>query len=148
MSDALAQQSTHTDYLDSAGLIAEIARALRATLFSSRLNVAPRRVNELAGQMAQQFFAFYDSRDQGAALDYGKALAREGIGARSALEMTEAVRRTARQQSNALVELPEIAGAFCNALLEGFMDAQAQILLEVQERTHRAYLAALEQSER
>jgi hypothetical protein len=148
MSAALTQQSTLTEHLDIASLTAEVAQALRATLFSSRLSVAPRRVNELAGQMAQQFFAFYDSRDQAAALDYGKALAREGIGARSALEMTEAVRRTARQRSNPLVELPEIAGAFCNALLEGFMDAQAQILLEVQERTHRAYLAALEQSER
>lgn len=148
MSDAPAEPITLAEHLDIASLTAEIARALRATLFSSRLSVAPRRVNELASQMAQQFFAFYESRDQAAALEQGKALAREGIGARSALEMTEAVRRTAREKSNPLVELPDIAGAFCNALLEGFMDAQAQILLEVQERTHRAYLAALQQSER
>ena len=144
MSDVIEQPNTLAEHLDFAGLATEVARALRATLFSSRLNVAPRRVNELASQMAQQFFAFYDSRDQAAALEYGKTLAREGIGARSALEMTEAVRRTARQRSNPLVELPEIAGAFCNALLEGYMDAQAKILLEVQERTHRAYLAALQ----
>lgn len=148
MSDAPAEPITLAEHLDIASLTAEIARALRATLFSSRLSVAPRRVNELASQMAQQFFAFYESRDQAAALEQGKALAREGIGARSALEMTEAVRRTAREKANPLVELPDIAGAFCNALLEGFMDAQAQILLEVQERTHRAYLAALQQSER
>jgi hypothetical protein len=58
--------------------------------------------------------------------------------------MTEAVRRVARQQSNPLTELPDVGGAFCNALLEGFMEGQAQMLLEVQERTHRAYLAALQ----
>jgi hypothetical protein len=146
MSNASAETNTLAEHLDIAGLTAEIARALRATLFSSRLSVAPRRVNDLAGQMAQQFFTFHESRDQAAALEHGKALAREGIGGRSALEMTEAVRRVARQQSNPLIDLPDIAGAFCNALLEGFMDAQAQILLEVQERTHRAYLAALQQS--
>ncbi len=146
MSNAPAETNALAEHLDIAGLTTEIARALRATLFSSRLSVAPRRVNELASQMAQHFFTFYESRDQAAALEYGKALAREGIGARSALEMTEAVRRVARQQSNPLTDLPDIAGAFCNALLEGFMDAQAQILLEVQERTHRAYLAALQQS--
>jgi hypothetical protein len=146
MSEESVQPSSLARHLDAGGLSAEIAKALRATLFTSRLSVAPRRVNELAGQMAQQFFAFFESKDQAAALGYGKALAREGLGARSALEMTEAVRRTARQKSNPLVELPEIAGAFCNALLEGFMDGQAQMLLEVQERTHRAYLAALQHS--
>jgi hypothetical protein len=144
MPEESSQPTPLAQHLDEASLTAEIAKALRATLFTSRLSVAPRRVNELAGQMAQQFFAFYDGRDQAAALGYGSALAREGIGARSALEMTEAVRRVARQQSNPLTELPDVTGAFCNALLEGFMDAQAQILLEVQERTHRAYLAALQ----
>jgi hypothetical protein len=146
MSEESTQSTTLVQHLDAANLAGEIAKALRATLFTSRLSVAPRRVNELANQMAQQFFAFFESKDQAAALDYGKALAREGLGARSALEMTEAVRRVARQQSNPLTELPDIAGAFCNALLEGFMDAQAQMLLEVQERTHRAYLAALQHS--
>ena len=138
------QPSALAQHLSEASLATEIAKALRATLFTSRLSVAPRRVNELAGQMAQQFFAFYDSRDQVAALAYGSTLAREGIGARSALEMTEATRRVARQQSNPLTELPDVTGAFCNALLEGFMESQAQMLLEVQERTHRAYLAALQ----
>jgi hypothetical protein len=146
MPEESSQPSTLAQHLSEASLTAEIAKALRATLFSSRLSVAPRRVNELAGQMAQQFIAFYDGRDQAAALAYGSALAREGIGARSALEMTEAVRRVARQQSNPLTELPDVTGAFCNALLEGFMESQAQMLLEVQERTHRAYLAALQHS--
>ena len=146
MSEESTQSTTLAQHLDAANLAGEIAKALRATLFTSRLSVAPRRVNELASQMVQQFFAFFESKDQAAALDYGKALAREGLGARSALEMTEALRRAARQQSNPLAELPEVAGTFCNALLEGFMDAQAQMLLEVQERTHRAYLAALQHS--
>jgi hypothetical protein len=146
MSEESSPPVTLAQHCSEASLTAEIAKALRATLFSSRLSVAPRRVNELAGQMAQQFFAFFESRDQAAAQGYGSALAREGIGTRSALEMTEAVRRVARQQSNPLTELPDVAGVFCNALLEGFMDAQAQMLLEVQERTHRAYLAALHNS--
>jgi hypothetical protein len=146
MSEESSPPVTLAQHCSEASLTAEIAKALRATLFSSRLSVAPRRVNELAGQMAQQFFAFFESKDQAAAQGYGGALAREGIGTRSALEMTEAVRRVARQQSNPLTELPDVAGVFCNALLEGFMDAQAQMLLEVQERTHRAYLAALHNS--
>ncbi len=146
MPEETAQPTDLAQHLEMASLAAEIAKALRATLFTSRLNIAPRRVNELAGQMAQQFFSFYDNRDQAAALGYGKSLAREGLGARSALEMTEAVRRVARVQSNPLTELPDVAGAFCIALLEGFIGEQAQILLEVQERTHRAYLAALERS--
>ncbi|MFZ2360411.1 MAG: hypothetical protein WA040_13800 [Anaerolineae bacterium] len=146
MPEEMSQPTTQTLSFDQTSLAAEIARALRSTLFSSRLSVAPRRVNELAGQMAQQFFAYFEHGDQAAALDYGKALAREGIGTRSALEMAEAVRRAARLPSNPLTDLPEVAGAFCNALLEGFMDGQARMLLEVQERTHRAYLAALQHS--
>jgi len=144
MPEEISQPTTLTQPLDQASLAADIAKALRSTVFSSRLSVAPRRINELAGQMAQQFFAFVEHREQTAALDYGKGLAREGIGTRSALEMTEAVRRAVRRQFDPLAELPEVAGAFCNALLEGFMDGQAQMLLEVQERTHRAYLAALQ----
>ncbi len=146
MSEESSQPIVIAQHIEAVGLTAAIAKALRATLFTSRLSVAPRRVNELAGQMAQQFFAFIERSDQAAALDYGKALAREGVGTRSALEMTEAVRRAARWQPDPLAELPEVAGAFCNALLEGFMDGQAQMLLEVQERTHRAYLAALQHS--
>ena len=144
MPEEISQPTTLTQQLNEASLAAAIAKALRSTLFSSRLSVAPRRINELAGQMAQQFLAFIEHNDQAAALDYGKALAREGIGTPSALEMTEAVRRAVRRQFDPLVELPEVAGAFCNALLEGFMEGQAQMLLEVQERTHRAYLAALQ----
>lgn len=147
MSGKSPQPPTLAQHLDTASYVTEIASALRSTVFSSGLSVAPRRVNALAGQMAQQFFAFFDSRDVAAASDYGNALAREGIGARSALAMTEAVRRGARQQSNPLTDLPDVAGAFCNALLEGFMAGQAQMLLEVQERTHRAYLAALQRGE-
>ena len=146
MPEESSQPTPLAPHLNEASLTAEIAKALRATLFSSRLSVSPRRVNELAGQMAQQFSAFYDNKDRAAAQGYGSALAREGIGARSALEMTEAVRRVARQQSNPLTELPDVTGAFCNALLEGFMESQAQMVLEVQERTHRAYLAALQPS--
>ena len=143
MSNSSTQPTVLAQHLDQASLADEIAKALSATLFSSRLSVVPRRVNELASQMAQQFFGFFCSRDLAATLDYGRTLAQEGVGARSALEMTEAVRRVARQQSNPLAQLPDVAGAFCNALLEGFMEGQAQILLEVQERTHRAYVAAL-----
>ncbi|MBE2233919.1 MAG: hypothetical protein IAE85_10530 [Anaerolinea sp.] len=142
MTEEHMQPAPLAQHLDQAVVTAEIAKALRATLFSSTLSVAPRQVNELASQLAQHFYAFYDSRDQAAAMRQGAELARAGVGSRSALAMTEAVRRSARLHANPLAELPDLAGAFCNALLEGFMEARGQMLLEVQERTHRAYLAA------
>lgn len=122
---------------DKAELGTQIGQALRATVFSSGLNIAPRRINQYAGQMADNFVVFSETRDATQALAYGEALASEGMSIRSVLAMTEAVRTVQTH------DLARLAGSFSNALIEGFVNRHAEALLQQQEQTHRAFLAAL-----
>ena len=130
--------------LDQARLTGDVAQALRATVFSSGLSIAPRQVNDLAGQLAQRFIAYLASPDDAGAHQYGKTLAADGLGPRSALFATEAARRFVRVHAGQSAEMAEATAGFCNALLEGFIEGRSERQLQDQERVHRAYLAALE----
>lgn len=137
-SDAQTNHSVPPGVVNQAELGTQIGQALRATVFSSGLNIAPRRVNEYAGQMAEHFASFAQNDDAAHAATFGETLATEGMSIRSVLAMTEAVRVT-----NA-GDLARLAGSFSNALIEGFVNRHAALLLQQQEQTHRAFLAALE----
>ena len=130
-------------YLDPALLNATLAESLRVTIFSSGLSVSPRRVNQVSSEMGTAFCGFYPDRDANLVSALGRRLANEGLGPRSVLSMTEALRRACREHANPLTDLIDVAGEFSNSLLEGYMAGREEILLDVQERTHRAYLAAL-----
>lgn len=130
-------------HLDSALLGATMAQALRNTLFSSGLSVSPRRVDQIGSEIASAFFSFYPEKDTNLVSVLGNRLSREGLGPRSILSMTESLRKVCREHANTLVELMDVAGEFSNALLEGYMAGREETLLEIQERTYRAHLAAL-----
>ena len=130
-------------HIDFALLSAALMQALRTTVFSSGLSVSPKRVNQIGSEMGAAFFGFYPHKDANQALALGRRFANEGLGPRSVLSMTEALRRTCREHANPLTDLIDAAGEFSNSLLEGYMAGREEILLDVQERTHRAYLAAL-----
>jgi hypothetical protein len=133
--------------LDEAHLATELGQALRRTLFSSGLRVSPRRVGQISQEVAAAFLEFLEAEDEEAARAYGEHLATEGLGHRSILTMTEALRQACREDANP-AGLPGVAGRYVNALLEGYMARREASLVQEQARTVRALQRARERQTR
>lgn len=131
-------------HLNEEHLTNELRQALRQTLFSSRLRITPRRVNQVGQDMAAAFLKFLVTEDEETAYTYGQYLAGEGLGHRSVLTMTEALRRTCRENGNG-ADLTSVAGLYVNSLLEGYMTRREAYLLQEQARAQHAFLRAREQ---
>ena len=142
------QDLTHSSvaHLNEEHLTNELRQALRQTLFSSGRRISPRQVNNFGQDMAAAFLKFLKTEDQESAHTYGQYLANEGMGHRSVLTMTEALRRTCLESANRSA-LPSIAGLYVSALLEGYMTRREAYLLQEQARTQHAFLRAREQQE-
>jgi hypothetical protein len=125
-----------------------LCQALRETTFSNRNSIAPRHLDEIGREETAAFLGFLETGDERAARERGRQLARAGLGHRSILTMTEALRRTCRESVNpnyeTLSALLEAAGRYVSALLEGYMAGREEGLLREQERTREAYLRARE----
>jgi hypothetical protein len=132
------------NHLNEEHLTKELRQALRQTLFSSGRRIAPRHVNQVGQNMAAAFLQFLKTEDEKTAHSYGQYLATEGLGHRSVLTMTEALRRTCQESANGSA-LPSVAGLYVTALLEGYMARREAYLLQEQARTQHAFLQAREQ---
>lgn len=133
--------------LDETDLATELGQALRRTLFSSGLRISPRRVGQIGQEAAATFLEFLETEDEEAARAHGEHLAAEGLGHRSILTMTEALRQACRQDANPAA-LPAVAGRYVNALLEGYMASREASVLQEQARTVRAFQRARERQDR
>ena len=133
------------NHLEAAFVTRELQQALRQTIFSSGMQVSPRQANQIGEQFGSAFFSFWSNRTREDASEFGRKLAMAGLGPRSVLSMTEKLRVISWKGSSPDDDLLSIASDFCNSLLEGYMTGREERLLEIQERTHRAYITALEQ---
>jgi hypothetical protein len=132
---------------DEAHLATALRQALRQTVFSSGLRISPRRVDQIGQDVAATFLEFLEAEDGGAARAYGEHLATEGLGHRSILTMTEALRQACWEDANP-AGLPGVAGRYVNALLEGYMASREASLVQEQARTVRALQRAWERQTR
>lgn len=112
------------------------------------MQVSPRHANQIGNRFCDRYYAYWDDRQLEGCVAFGSELAAEGLGPKSVLAMTEALRTICWENSIVLEELPHVTGEFCNSLLEGFILGREAQLLEVQERTHQAFLVALERNQR
>ncbi len=138
-----ARMSEHTPsppsaHVDETRLVAELRQALRDTIFDSGLNIAPRRTNPIAQEIATSYLQFLTLEDGEACRTYGQRLAREGLGHRSILSMTEALRRVCWESQNPGIGFLAVTGRFANALLLGYMAEREAVIHQEQERTFRA----------
>jgi hypothetical protein len=135
----ISEKPAPTAILDQERLEIELKRALQSTIFSSNLRVSPRRVNQIALEIAATFRQFLAERDSDApTFEYGQRLASEGVGHRTMLALIEVLHR-------ASWELADIGGADLPAsvqcssqLLAGYMAGREAYLLQEQERTRMA----------
>lgn len=144
----MASEKSIAATLNEGYLATGLSQALRQTLFSGGLRISPHRVDQVSQEVADAFFKFLETEDEGTARVYGRHLAAEGMGHRSILTMTEALRRVCRESANPVAALPSVAGRYVNALLEGYMAGREASLLREQERTLRAFQRAREQQDR
>ena len=128
----------HAIELNAAHLVEELTQALQATLFSCTGRITPRRVKQIAQEMAEAFIQFAQGEDPAVTRAYGQQLAQEGIGHRAALSLSEAVRRACWESVNPGLQLLPASGRYVGALLEGYMAEREALLLQEQERTRQA----------
>ena len=126
------------DVLSEDYLVAQLKQSLQASIFSGRLRVTPRRVGEVAAEVAASFLQFRDREQEKTVYSYGEHLAKEGVGHRAVLSLAETLRRVCAEVGNPAAELQLSAGRYTFALLEGYMAGRESYLLQQQDLTHRA----------
>ncbi len=128
-------------------MVSEIHQALRATDMYNRLLISPRRLEEIAQEEVKTFLHFLETGGEEEARQRGARRASEGLGERSALAMTEALRGTcwmANLDGEALHVALKASGRYVNAFLEGYMSGREEEILKEQERTRHALQRVLE----
>lgn len=128
--------------LDLSLLTAKVQQALRASAFHNSPSISPRRTREAGEWIVEGFVQYYESPDDTEVNVQGRRLAHEGVGSRSILIAAEVLVRTCFEHTEPSHYVGQKAGSFCVALLEGYIAERENMLLEIQERTHRAYLVA------
>jgi two-component system, cell cycle sensor histidine kinase and response regulator CckA len=135
-----------------ASLSENISSRLRELIFENRYSLHPRRLAGAGKEQADVFLLYLDDPSQADPSEQGKKLAREGFGVRPILAMTETLRLFCRRQLQAepaaLGDALDAAERYCSALLEGFMAAQEDLILQDQEQLRRALSTALENQSR
>lgn len=120
-------------------ITANLCEALSQTTFCNRRLIAPRRLGEIGRDEAEAFVEFLGTGDERAVHERGQQLALEGLGHRSILSMTEALRCFLQESVN---PGDAVAGRYVNVLLEGYMAGRESALLREQEHTREAYQRA------
>jgi uncharacterized membrane protein YccC len=134
-----------------AAIVSDLHQALRATDMSNRLLISPRRLEEIAQEEVEAFLDFLDTGDEEETRQRGARRASEGLGERSTLAMTEALRRAcwmANLDREALRVALEASGRYVNAFLEGYISGREEEILKEQERTRHAFQQVLEKQAR
>jgi hypothetical protein len=134
-----------------AAIVSDLQQALQAMALSNRLLIAPRRLEEIAQEEVEAFLHFLEMGNEDETRRRGARRASEGLGERSALAMTEALRRacwTPNLEQETLRVALEASGRYVNALLEGYMSGQKEEILKEQERTRHAFQRVLEKRTR
>jgi hypothetical protein len=132
-------------------IISELRQALRATGLSNRLLISPGRLEEIAREQVEGFLHFLETGDEEETRQRGARRASEGLGERSVLAMTEALRRacwTSSPGKETLGVALETSGCYVNAFLEGYMSGRQEEILKEQERTRSAFQRALQRQAR
>jgi hypothetical protein len=144
----ISEQPTRIAPLEEQDLERSLQQALQATIFTSNLRVSPRRVNQIAREVATAFRQFLAAQDCAAPIfAYGQRLAGEGIGHKAILALVETLHCVAWERADlGSARLP--ASVPCGShLLAGYMAGREAYLLQEQERTRIALERARAQAQ-
>jgi hypothetical protein len=123
--------------VDETALVTALEQALQATLFTSTLRIAPRRIRQIAQQKGATFCRFLQQPGDTATIyAQGQHLATEGIGHRAILSMVAVIYRHTWSACDTMVDTLAL---YSGALLEGYMTEREAHVLREQERTRLAW---------
>src|SRR5688500_13120319 len=94
-------------------LTAALQRALQATLFTSGMLIAPRRVAQVAREIGNGFQAFAHQGDGGVVYEAGRRLASEGLGHTSVLAVVEALHQISWRQGAGSQDAQPASVSYC-----------------------------------
>jgi hypothetical protein len=131
--------STASITQDGAGLAAALKQALQATVFTSSLRIAPRRIQQISHEIAAAFHEFQKERqDTAITYTYGRHLAQEGLGHDGILALIDVLHRACWESAGATASGLPASAQYCHPLLAGYMAGREAHLLQEQERTRLA----------
>jgi hypothetical protein len=134
-----SERSVSAPLLEQEHLEIELRRALQSTIFNSNLRISPRRMNQIAQDIAKTFGRFLEEQTSAeATYAYGQHLAGEGVGHRTILALVEVLHCASwRQADSQGTDLP-VSVRCSSQLLAGYMVGRETYLLQEQERTRLA----------
>ena len=124
---------------DIADLERRLRQSLQATFFSNDRNSSPRRVGQLARELAESFAHYLNGHAPNEAVrDLGERLAHDGIGHQSVLGLIDSLHSIGWDYPRATDAMPPASVRYCNPLLAGYMRGRESALLKEQEQTRTA----------
>ena len=146
-----AALNTHPVHLLTANkdmLVNALRHSMRETAFANRMLLAPRRLQEIALHEADAFVGYLETLDVEIVRERGKRLALEGLGHRSILALTTALRRVflqvAELDSQSWSIFLTTVDSYNMALMEGYMAGCEEDVRRETERTRQAYERSVE----
>jgi hypothetical protein len=131
---------------DQAVLRAKLLQAMQASMYSNRMQVAPRRIKEMAQAEIALMQEFLVTRAQQMIYEHGMVLAREGLGQKSVVGIASALRLGLLEvvrQSPEFMALVNLAEEYTAALLNGYMAAYEEEQRREQQRAHEAFVRSI-----
>ena len=129
-------------------LVNALRHSMRETAFANRMLLAPRRLQEIALHEADAFVGYLETLDVEIVRERGKRLALEGLGHRSILALTTALRRVflqvAELDSQSWSIFLTTVDSYNMALMEGYMAGCEEDVRRETERTRQAYERSVE----
>ena len=116
-----------------------LRRSLQVTFFSNDRNSSPRRIGQLARELAESFARYMSGHTLAdeSVRGLGERLARDGIGHQSLLGLVDALHSIGWTYPLRDTKAPASV-RYCNPLLAGYMRAREECLLKEQEQTRLA----------
>jgi predicted DNA-binding ribbon-helix-helix protein len=127
-------------------LTASVLHSLRESMYTNRMLVAPRRINQIAREEVTSFMRYLAVENADQIRSRGIQLAEEGLGQRAVVNMASALRLACLNSTNQTDELFRIADlveAYTRALLDGYCAGYEEALRREQQRTHEAYVRSV-----
>ena len=138
---------------NQAELAEQLSELFLGYAFENRFNLHPRRISELGGEEANNFFEFVASRDVAKVVSAGGNRMEEGLGQSTLAALAVYLRRFCRERlgvkgSELLDEGLDLVDEYMSSLMEGYNVALEAQILEDQEQMRRALSGALESQRR
>lgn len=120
--------------LDTTVVAQRLLTALRSTLFGSRLTITPRRISQIASEIAADFCHYTSGTGNAdATRTFGRRLANDGLGHSAVLALVSALHEVAWQHHQSEATAAPISVSYNGALLAGYMEERETYLLKEQE---------------